>query len=260
VNYRLGKLPPVYDSRTLRFGHYLEPHLPAPPPTVDYGANVKKWPMYDNDRFGDCTCAAAGHMIQCWTAVAGKARTPTNASVLKFYEHFVGTPPPPDQGCNMRDVLTYWRHTGLAKDKITAFVSLEPKNQTQAQDALYMFGSIYIGVALPDSVCHGDLLENPWVVPPQGPIGDAAPDPNNGHCICAVGYDSRNLYVVTWGEIKAMSWPFYAAYADEAYAVLSTDFIARDGETTAGFDLTALEKDLDQISNIPSTAVRYTRR
>jgi hypothetical protein len=171
--------------------------------------------------------------------------------VLKFYEHFVGTPPPPDQGCNMRDVLTYWRRTGLAKDKIQAFVSLEPKNQTQAQDALYMFGSIYIGVALPDSVCHGDLLVNPWVVPPQGPVGDAAPDPDNGHCINAVGYDARNLYVVTWGEIKPMSWQFYAAYADEAYAVLSKDFIARNGENSAGFDLAALEADLAQISNIP---------
>jgi hypothetical protein len=52
------------------------------------------------------------------------------------------------------------------------------------------------------------MLTVPWVVPPGGPVGNAAPNPNNGHCIPAVSYDADNLYVVTWGEIKPMSWAF----------------------------------------------------
>ena len=71
MKYKLGKNPAVFDRRTLRFGDYVKPEVEPPPASVDYGARVDRWPMYDNDRYGDCTCAAAGHMIQSWTANAG---------------------------------------------------------------------------------------------------------------------------------------------------------------------------------------------
>jgi hypothetical protein len=91
------------------------------------------------------------------------------------------------------------------------------------------------------------MLTIPWVVPQEGPVGDAAPNPANGHCIPAVAYDASNLYVVTWGELKSMSWQFYEAYADEAYAVLSRDFLQAGGDTLAGFDLAALEADIAKL-------------
>ena len=76
-------------------------------------------------------------------------------------------------------------------------------------------------------------------------MGNAAPNPNNGHCIPAVGYDERNLYVVTWGALKPMSWQFYDAYADEVFAVLSNDWInAKLGVAPSGFNLAALNQDL----------------
>jgi hypothetical protein len=245
--YRLGKNPPVVDSRTIRFGAYLTPELAAPPVAQDYGAKVASWPMYGNDQYGDCTCAAAGHMIQSWTANAATEFSPTDESVLRFYEHFVGDPPPPDQGCDMLSVLNYWRSTGLDRRKITAFASIQLQNQTQAQNAIYLFGSLYIGVALPNFATQGDMLTVPWVVPSTGPVGDAAPNQDNGHCIPAVGYDATNLYIVTWGEVKSMSWGFYNAYADESFAVISKDFIGPAGTDPAGFNMAALEADLKQI-------------
>ncbi|HYB27234.1 MAG TPA: hypothetical protein VEF89_11515 [Solirubrobacteraceae bacterium] len=222
-SYKLGKHPPVIDRRTLRFGKYVTAALPSPPASVGYGANVPTWPMYANNEYGDCTCAAAGHMIQNWTANANGEVTPPNAAVVKFYEHFVGDPPPPDAGCNMLQVLNYWRSAGLDGHKINAYAAVALKNQTEAMTALYLFGSVYIGVALPDFAVQGDMLTVPWVVPSGGPVGDAAPNPNNGHCIPAVAYDANNLTVVTWGEPKTMSREFYDAYADEAFAVLSPD-------------------------------------
>ncbi len=244
MDFKLGKNPPVHDARTLMFGAYLKPQLPPPPPAVDYGKKVPLWPMYGNDIYGDCTCAAAGHMIQCWTANAAAELSPANNSVIRFYEHFVGTPPPPDAGCDMLTVLRYWRKTGLAHHKVLAFTGLTLGDATQAKQALDMFGGLYIGVALPDFAVTGDMLATPWVVPPGGPVSNAAPNPNNGHCIPAVAYDAANLYVVTWGEVKSMSWAFYAAYADEVFAVLSQDFITANGKSAAGFDLAILEQDL----------------
>jgi len=245
--YKLGKHPPVVDDRTLRFGAYLTAALPPPPDSVTYYQKVATWPMYDNDRYGDCTCAAAGHMIQNWTANAATEVTPPDATVLKFYEHFVGTPPPPDEGCNMLSVLKYWRRTGVDQHKVTAFTSLELKNHSQAQSAIDLLGGIYLGVALPDFAVHGDMLTVPWVVPPGGPVGDAAPNPQNGHCIPAVGYDADQLWIVTWGSLKSMSWGFYDAYADESYAIVTTDFIGTSGQSPEGFNLTALENDLSQL-------------
>jgi hypothetical protein len=246
--YRLGKNRPVIDDRTLRFGSYLKPALPTPPTAVEYGDKVPSWPMYYNDQYGDCTCAAAGHMIQNWTANAATEVTVPDQSVLTFYEHFVGTPPPPDAGCNMLQVLRYWRKTGVNQHKVLAFASLDLQNQVQAQNAVWLFGSIYIGVALPNFATQGDMLTVPWVVPPGGPVGNAAPNPSNGHCIPAVAYDANNLWIVTWGELKSMSWEFYSAYADESFAVISQDFIEANGLNPAGFDLEALKADLKQIT------------
>jgi len=245
--FKLGKHPPVVDRRTLRFGAYLAPSLPPPPASVDFYSKVATWPMYLNDQYGDCTCAAAGHLIQNWTANAGTEVTPPDATVLSFYEHFVGTPPPPDAGCDMLSVLKYWRSSGLDQHTVQAFTSLQLADHTQAQTAMYLLGGIYIGVALPDFTTKGDMLSVPWVVPAGGPVGAAAPNQNNGHCIPAVGYDAEQLWIVTWGELKAMSWGFYDAYADESYAVVSSDFIEQAGVSPDGFDLQQLEKDLAQL-------------
>ena len=75
------------------------------------------------------------------------------------------------------------------------------------------------------------------------------PTRDNGHCIPAVAYDAAGLTVVTWVETKSMSWEFYDAYADEAFAVVSVDFIdCQDSSNTpAGFDLAAMLKDLAQL-------------
>ena len=143
--YKLGKHSPVYDDRTLRFSDYVTPELPTSPVSVAYYQQVTDWPMYDNDRYGDCTCAAAGHLIQSWTANASTEVTPPAATVLKFYEHFVGTPPPADAGCDMLSVLKYWRKAGL-RHKVQAFTALKLQDQSQAQSAIDLLGGVYLGV------------------------------------------------------------------------------------------------------------------
>jgi len=247
---KLGKHPPVFDERNLVFGKYLKKaELPPTPSRENYGEKVPTWPMYANDRYGDCTCAAAGHMIQNWTATASAEVTPPEPTVVSFYEHFVGTPPPEDAGCNMLQVLKYWRSHGLDGHKVHAFAELGAQNLDQTRTAVHLLGSVYIGVALPNfAVKQGvDIRKIPWVVPEGGAVGEAAPNPQNGHCIPAVGYDENVLYVVTWGEVKTMSWGFLEAYADEVYAVLSLDFLNAAGHDSAGFDLAQLEADLGQL-------------
>ena len=87
---KLGKLPVRTDVRTLRLKRYVdETKLPAPPPALDLTAHVAEWPMYANDRRGDCTTAAAGHMIEAWTAAAaGEAVEISESAVLRAFCSF----------------------------------------------------------------------------------------------------------------------------------------------------------------------------
>ena len=80
--YRLGKNRPVIDDRTMHFATR-QPALPSPPTAVSSALGAG-WPMYYNDQYGDCTCAAAGRMIQNWTADASAEVTLPPPSVLTF--------------------------------------------------------------------------------------------------------------------------------------------------------------------------------
>ena len=246
---KLGKGPPKFDKRTLLFGKYLVQGLAPPPVSIDYAKKVKTWPMYGNDKYGDCTCAAAGHLIQDWTANTGREVTLPPATILKVYDHF--SRGNPDAGVSMLDLLNYWRKSGFGTDKIHAYAQLELGNTVQAQDAIYLFGGCYIGLALPDFTVPNGAGDPtvPWIVPPSGPHGNAAPNPNNGHCVPVVAYDPRNAWVVTWGTLKQMSWQFYTTYGDEAFALLSPDWISkRLKRAPPGLDLKTLESDLSRVT------------
>ena len=171
--FRLGKLPPRLDSRTLQLAKYLLQQgtalprklaLPPAPPSVDWTAKIPAWPMFSNDTLGDCTTAAAAHMIQCWTANAGDAFTPTNPQVIAAYSATGGYIPgdaATDNGAVELDVLNYWRQQGIAGHKIDAYVSFSAQNFEHTRAAINLFGGIYIGLALPLSAQNQDV----WDVP-----------------------------------------------------------------------------------------------
>jgi hypothetical protein len=161
--FRLGKKPPRIDARTLQLANYLPRQgteaqraraLAPAPPSIDWTAKISSWPMMANDTLGDCTCAAAGHMIECWTANLGDAFTPTNAQVIAAYSatgHYIVGDPATDNGAVELDVLNYWRQQGIAGHKIDAYASLDlhndPHNQDCAKQAISLFGGVYIAMS-----------------------------------------------------------------------------------------------------------------
>jgi hypothetical protein len=110
-------------------------------------------------------------------------------------------------------------------------------------DSICLFGGCYIGLNLPESVEDSDF----WSVPIGGLTGDGAPGSWGGHAVCALEYDPRGLTVVTWGELIQMTWGFWDAYCDEAYAILSLDWMTSAGQSPSGFDLGSLKQDLNII-------------
>jgi hypothetical protein len=248
---KLGKSAARHDPRTLLLASYLTPALPAPPASFDLTSKVTAWGMMDNDQIGDCTCAAAGHLIMEWTANAkGKMVTPTDKQIVTAYSAITGynsTTGANDNGANEVDVLNYWRQTGIASHKIGAYMALEPSNHTHIMDSVYIFGGCYIGVQLPTSAQAQTQNHQPWSVPPGGPTGDGKPGSWGGHAIPVMAYDARGVTVVTWGALQVMTWSFWAAYCDEAYAILSTDYLSGKKTTPQGFNLAQLQADLADL-------------
>jgi len=236
---RLGKRLPKLDHRTLRLSRYL-PTLSPPPAAIDHASKIAPpVGMMGNDSYGDCVVAAAAHMRQSWTAysLAGQSR-PTDPEIIAAYL----TLSPRDEGLFPLDWLNYWRKTGLAGDKIEAYVATDV-TLVQAKLAIQMFGSHFVGLALPDTNTFG-----PWDVPrPPWPA-----NPWNGHMVNLVAYDdARAMFrAITWGEVIDMSYGWFLAYVDECYAVLNDIMLIQEsGRSPEGFDWPRLETDLAAIND-----------
>ena len=241
----LGKLPVRTDVRTLSLARYIDgTRLPSPPDAFDETSGVGSWPMYANDRIGDCTTAAAAHMIETWTAAGrGQAVELPERAVLEAFDHVKLTDPyTGEEGAVELDVLRYWRKTGIGSHRIGAYARVAVHDQRLVQTASWLFGGLYIGLQMPLSAQAQAVWD--WTGSLSGP---ALPGSWGGHAVDVVRYDRNGLTVVTWGRLQEVTWSFWDRYCDEAYCILSDDFLQR-GNAPNGFDLAALEADLALVT------------
>jgi hypothetical protein len=235
---RLGKYTKKNDNRNLLFARYLQNLLP-PPSFVDRSSKLPaSIGMMGNDTYGDCTVAAAAHMVQSWSLYGRKGMvTLDDRDILSAYFKVS----PHDSGAYMLDVLNLWRNNGIGGEKMEGFAEVPAADLNQARLAIYYFGALYIGMSLPDVNTFGpwDVLTPTW-----------RSNPYNGHAVALLGYnDAAKMFkVATWGEIWNMSYGWYQKYSDEAYAVLDDIAIYTDTDMTPkGFDFKSLQENLKQI-------------
>ena len=246
---KLGKKEAVKDPRNLKMATYM-PSLPPVPLSCDWSQGITDWGMMRNNDLGDCTIAAAGHLMKQWTTNSGAMFTVTDSDIVAAYAAVTGyspSNPSSDTGAVEIDVLNYWRQYGIAGHKIGAYVALNPADGAHIKAAIYLFGGAYIGLALPRSAQNQDVWDVPGIV--DGAFGNGEPRSWGGHAVEVVAYDQNGLTVVTWGALKRMTWNFWNKYCDEAFAVLSPDFLSKAGTTPGGFDIAALTADLGSVTN-----------
>jgi hypothetical protein len=248
---KLGKLPYKHDSRNLQLAKYLVAAPPCPS-TYDWLTKISKFGPMGNLTAGDCVVAGAGHLIQMWTANQGKEVIIPDPDILAVYSKLTGYDPVTganDNGLNLADFLKFWRQTGIDGHQIGAYVQVDPANPQLMALACYFFGGVYCGLALPLSAQN----QEKWIVK-----GDPTnPDPNNpaapgswgGHCVVRGVFDPLGGIFISWGEEYYATQDFIAAYFDEAYAIISQDFLDGKQETPLGFDLAALNADLQAVTS-----------
>lgn len=242
---KLGKLAPRTDVRTLSLGRYVDrAALPDPPDVLDLTRPVHDWPMYANDRIGDCTVAAAAHMIEAWTAASrGRAVEVTESAVLAAFDRVKITDPQTgEEGAVELDVLRDWRAHGVGRHRIGAFARVSIHDRQLVRTAAWLFGGLYIGLQMPLSAQWQKTWD--WNGSLTGPD---RPGSWGGHAVDVAGYEGDTLTVVTWGRLQALTWSFWERYCDEAYCILSHDFLRGD-RAPNGFDLDALKADLALVT------------
>lgn len=240
---RLGRTPKRDDPRTFKLRALLPTEVPTPPAAVDVTPGIPSWPMYANDQYGDCTCAAVAHMLEVWTEeTVGTPMLVTDQQVIELYNLVNGGK---DEGANMLDVLHQMRTgPGLAGDHVYAYASVDCDNVDMVKAATWLFQGLYIGINMPQSAQHQKVWDT--VVGPQGKAGSWG-----GHAVNVVGYDAAGLTVITWGALQRMTWAFWEQYVEEAWALLPVDFQSMTGPLEAnGFDFTALDHYLAGVGKI----------
>ncbi len=245
ATYRFGKHPPKLDYRTLRFKNYLTPAIAPPPPSYNVLDRVyqnlkindptKLFPMDGNDTLGDCTIAALAHAETTYRGLLFKDKVMSKQAVVKLYTHLTGGP---DTGLNELDVLNYWRQNRVSGDEILGYVSVDPKNHTHVEQAIQLFGGVYLGFQVQQNCVQEFDAHQPWT---PGPLT------NEGHAVFAVGYDQNGVTVLTWGNTQQGTWAWWDECVDEAYALLPQE--AKDPKFAPGFNISQLQADLDAVAH-----------
>ena len=150
--------------------------------------------------------------------------------------------PSTDQGTDMLTACGYWKSTGLAGIKVDAYATLDISNTVHFEEAIAVYGGAYVGLSMPLSAQN--QIGGVWDVT-TGP--DAQAGSWGGHCVPLTGYDSEHVWCVTWGAIQTVTWRFLETYCDEAYALLSHEWLTASGESPSRLSWGKLQADLANL-------------
>lgn len=222
---KTGKSKPSEDVRTLRLSDFAHGLQRAPWSTMWADA---RYGMMGNDVVGNCTAVAAHHLLQTWTQVPGLGYPrPTKQDAIATYSAFTGYDgtEPTDNGADMLAVLKKWRKQGLSTGhKIDGFLKIDEDSFDQMRQACWLFGGLYVGLALPKFAIHARR----WEMQGSTRSPETRPYGGGGHAAIMVGCDEDKAIIVTWGRRIPVSWKFLETYCDEAYAVIADEWKLKD--------------------------------
>lgn len=244
---KFGKLAPKAHPHTLKLSKYTGPMTPISPTSPhktwrEYKIHPGDWGVLKNDVLGCCVVSAIGHMLMLETAHTGTVVVPSLDEVIQFYSAISGYDPATganDNGAAITDGLERWRTVGLSGHKILAWAQVDYQNFYHVKQAIWLFGGLNIGIRVPQSAMDQFSAGQFWdVVPNDGGIVGL-------HSIPNFGYGSQGTNCITWGQRQGMTWPWFSAYVEEAYVIISSDWLNQATQLTpSGFDIAALRNDL----------------
>lgn len=216
MNYKLGKRPAKIDEmgRTFKLTNFVT--LPPFPPQYDFDDNRPvsiPLRMFGNDEYSDCVEAgSANAQIRFEVIEQGRVIPVTDEEVIvQYLKEADGF----DSGLVMLDHLKIWRKRGLLfagnRYTIDAFATID-LNPDHLKAAIYLLGIVYGGFLLPDSFQEQFDSGEVW--------NDLNPNPQNGHCMTACGYDEDGITLLSWKKKQKATWDWVSACSDEIYGIV----------------------------------------
>jgi hypothetical protein len=208
----------------------IPPGWPAPTLPIDY-AKALTFPMYGNDRLGDCMYAAAAHGDNTFTGNNGAESTFDESILERDYERLSGG----DNGLDEGTLIDGWKDgiAGVSAASILDALDIDTTDPATMQTAIYLFGGVLFMLDVPDPWCNtndGDF----WDVP-------ALADQNNGHGTFINGVDASGIYhQLTWGGYRKLTPAGLKACDPSGFVVFSLRWFNSEGYAPNGKHYTEL--------------------
>lgn len=208
-----------------------------------------------NDRLGCCAEAGYYHADQVWSVAAGKPLlTEPDSCVEALYETqgYVPGRPSTDQGTVLQSLLAYLVQTGApmadgSRQKLAAFVEIDPANAGDLNRATYEGGLVYIGMNVPAYAERA--LNTLGGVLDTDPLGDQTIV--GGHCVISAGYGPGFREFISYGNAGyRMTTAFWNQNVDECYALVSKEFCNASGLTPLGISLVDWDTQMNAIRGV----------
>lgn len=262
----LGKLPHVEEPRDLQAADFLEATaLPVPPTNFGHGRIFKDgedtladWDMNGNgpddtvaagfQGAGDCVWAAAAHTTRMAAKVQRHTVTITGRESIADYSAATGYvigDDQTDQGTDMRQAMSYRRHTGIldasgSRHKIGAYLAITPTWFNLIQ-AAYVFDAVEIGFQFQQAQ-EAQFDTGVWDYVPGSPVV-------GGHAIPLFGRLHGQAGVVSWAKHLWVTESFVDQLVDEAWAIVYPESLNTSGVNDRGLNVTQLNAALSQLQH-----------
>jgi hypothetical protein len=237
-NYKLGRRPGYVPDGLRDLTWYAAGDLPAPPvrcPVPPPGDG--DWGMDANDTLGDCGVAGLHHGDMCVESDTANPVVPvTGPDIASYYMTYTNGE---DQGVVLADFLKYVEQTGWFGHTVTAFAPVKIADMSTIQFTVNAYGFAYTGIVVTDLMMQASNAGQPWTA---DMFADGTVE--GGHCVPLVGYDTENLYAITWGKVQAIQYSAWHLISQEAWAVLMGEITAAGNH---GINLQALQADIGRL-------------
>lgn len=195
---------------------------------------------------GNCVIADTGHEVMIRSANTGTIVIPSDADIEALYGIIGGYVPgdeSTDNGCD-ETTMCEWlaKHDWYTKKPAASTAMVDFTNVDHVKWSVELFGSLRLGLNLPQSAMDQFNAKEPWNV--------ATTDTQiiGGHDVPIVAYDGTYYTVITWGQEQLMTPAFLAAYCEEAHIELWPDWMMPSGNAPSGVDWNQLASDLASLS------------
>lgn len=256
MDLKLGKRPALIPAGLHDLTYYAAGPLPKAPASVAV-PEVADWMLLGNgpdpsctiapNGVGDCGVASYEHvaMVDALITRHPGEREPDANQAVEYYLNYTGGQ---DTGVVLSQFLAYVRQHGYYGQTLHSYAPVKVHDVPTLQSAIFMYGAAYCGIVVTQAMMDATQAGRPWTQ------ADTEGQILGGHAVPAVGYDDAGLTIVTWGQTQRITWPAWHAMSDEAWALLTGEFVARNGDGR-GIALDALEADLNRLDPSPDLII-----